>query len=36
MSGLFTRYDGLQIDSEVNDRSGEISPYEISPYECRQ
>ena len=36
MPGLFTRYDGLQIDSEVNDRSGEISPYEISPYECRQ
>ena len=31
MPGLFIRYDGLQIDSEVNDRSGEISPYE-----CRQ
>ena len=26
MPALFTRYGGLQTDSEVNDRSGEISP----------
>lgn len=26
MPGLFTQYGGLQTDSEVNDRSGEISP----------
>lgn len=26
MPGLFTRYGGLQTVSEVNDRSGEISP----------
>ena len=26
MPALFTRYGGLKTDSEVNDRSGEISP----------